>query len=77
MAYVPESNPAYQKKEFEVQDLEMNLSNILLLQDGHCFRNNVLNICKASGLPSDNHFQIESGSFETMVKLADEGFDRR
>ena len=73
VAYVPENNPAYQKKEFEVEDLEMNLSNILLLQDGHCFRNNVLNICKASGLPSDSPFQIESGSFETMVKLADEG----
>ncbi|MCO6146580.1 LysR substrate-binding domain-containing protein [Flavobacterium sp. NRK1] len=73
VAYVPENNPAYKKKEFEVEDLEMNLSNILLLQDGHCFRNNVLNICKAGNLQSDNHFQIESGSFETMVKLADEG----
>ena len=73
VAYVPENNPAYQKKEFDVHDLEMNLSNILLLQDGHCFRNNVLNICKATSLPSDNHFQIESGSFETMIRLANEG----
>jgi len=73
VAYVPENNPAYNKKEFEVEDLEQNLNNILLLQDGHCFRNNVLNICKASSLPSENQFQIESGSFETMIKLADEG----
>jgi len=73
VAYVPENNPAYQKKEFEVADLEANLNNILLLQDGHCFRNNVLNICRAASLPSGNHFQIESGSFETMVRLADEG----
>jgi len=73
VAYVPENNPSYSKKEFDVADLEINLSNILLLQDGHCFRNNVLNICRANGLPSENHFQIESGSFETMVKLADEG----
>lgn len=73
VAYVPENNPAYQKKEFSVEDLQMNLNNILLLQDGHCFRNNVLNICKASSLPSENHFQIESGSFETMVRLVDEG----
>lgn len=73
VAYVPENNPAYQKKEFSVEDLEANLSNILLLQDGHCFRNNVLNICKASSLPADNHFQVESGSFETMIKLVDEG----
>jgi LysR family hydrogen peroxide-inducible transcriptional activator len=33
----------------------------------------VLNICKTAALPNDNHFQIESGSFETMVRLADEG----
>ena len=73
VAYVPENNPAYQKKEFEVEDLEANLDNILLLQDGHCFRNNVLNICKATSLGSANQFQIESGSFETMIKLVDEG----
>ena len=73
VAYIPENNPAYQKKEFDVEDLEANLNNILLLQDGHCFRNNVLNICRAASLPSGNHFQIESGSFETMVRLVDEG----
>ena len=73
VAYVPENNPSYKKKEFEVEDLEANLDNILLLQDGHCFRNNVLNICRNSSLIEQNQFQIESGSFETMVKLADEG----
>lgn len=73
VAYVPENNPAFQKKEFSIEDLEANLNNILLLQDGHCFRNNVLNICKSSSLGEDNPFQIESGSFETMMRLADEG----
>ena len=73
VAYVSENNPAYRKKEFEIEDLELNLNNILLLQDGHCFRNNVLNICKATNLPGGSNFQIESGSFETLVKLADEG----
>lgn len=73
VAYVPQNNPAYNKKEFDVEDLEANLNNLLLLQDGHCFRNNILNICKATSLHHDNHFQIESGSFETMVRLADEG----
>ncbi|KGO82502.1 LysR substrate-binding domain-containing protein [Flavobacterium beibuense] len=73
VAYIPENNPAFGKKEFSVKDLEDNLNNILLLQDGHCFRNNVLNICKAASLPQHNRFHLESGSFETMVKLADEG----
>lgn len=73
VAYVPENNPAYNKKEFDVEDLEANLDTILLLQDGHCFRNNVLNICRNTSLVSNNRFQIESGSFETMISLADEG----
>ena len=73
VAYVPENIAAYNKKEFEVEDLDLNLNNVLLLQDGHCFRHNILNLCKARGLANDNHFQIESGSFETLVKLADEG----
>lgn len=73
VAYVPENNPAFAKKEFGVDDLEANLDTILLLQDGHCFRNNVLNVCRNTSLIENNHFQIESGSFETMVRLADEG----
>ena len=46
---------------------------ILLLQDGHCFRNNVLNFCKTNSNHNSNKFKIESGSFETLIKLADEG----
>ena len=46
---------------------------MLLLQDGHCFRDGVINLCKASRGDSDEKFKIESGSFETLVNLADEG----
>ncbi|GGB73664.1 transcriptional regulator [Flavobacterium suaedae] len=73
VAYVPESMPPFDKKELDVNDLSSNLNHLLLLQDGHCFRNNILNLCKAKSLDVDSHFQIESGSFETLVKLADEG----
>ena len=50
-----------------------NIDEILLLQDGHCFRDGILNLCKNSGVTSGNSFQLESGSFETLVKLANEG----
>ena len=73
VAYVPESLPTFNKELLDVEDLNANLNNLLLLQDGHCFRNNILNLCKSKNLGNDNHFQIESGSFETLVKLADEG----
>lgn len=71
VAYIPESHQNFQKEEIEVSDL--NLDDILLLQDGHCFRDGILNLCKSQGENEFNHFQIESGSFETLIKLADEG----
>ena len=71
VAYIPESHQNFQKEEIEVSDL--NLDEILLLQDGHCFRDGILNLCKSQGKTEFNHFQIESGSFETLIKLADEG----
>ena len=71
VAYIPESHHTFQKEEIEVSDL--NLDEILLLQDGHCFRDGILNLCKNNKYIADNHFQLESGSFETLIKLADEG----
>ena len=71
VAYIPESHHHFQKSEIEVSDL--NIDEILLLQDGHCFRDGILNLCKSSDRNETSHFQIESGSFETLIKLADEG----
>ena len=71
VAYIPENNSIYNKKEIEVSDL--NLDEILLLQDGHCFRDGILNLCKNISKSEKSNFQIESGSFETLIKLADEG----
>lgn len=72
VAYVPENHNSFDKKEIEISDL--NLDEILLLQDGHCFRDGIVNLCKNKKIISDNfNFHIESGSFETLIKLADEG----
>lgn len=71
VAYVPENNSISQKTEIEISDL--NLDDILLLQDGHCFRDGILNLCKNKEINGKNSFQLESGSFETLIKLADEG----
>jgi len=71
VAYVPENHSSFNKKEITIDDLDIN--EILLLQDGHCFRDGILNLCKNKSQNESNHFQIESGSFETLIKLADEG----
>ncbi len=71
VAYIPDNFKISQKNEIEISDL--NLGDILLLQDGHCFRDGILNLCKNQNAVSDATFQLESGSFETLIKLADEG----
>jgi LysR family hydrogen peroxide-inducible transcriptional activator len=71
VAYIPDNNEISQKNEIEISDL--NLNTLLLLQDGHCFRDGILNLCKNQNLPSISNFQLASGSFETLIKLADEG----
>jgi LysR family hydrogen peroxide-inducible transcriptional activator len=71
VAYIPSDHIASEKKEIEISDL--NPDDILLLQDGHCFRDSILNLCKNQNIATRNTFQLESGSFETLIKLADEG----
>lgn len=71
VAYIPENNSNSNKSEIKVDDL--NLDDILLLQDGHCFRDSVINLCKSKNNYEEKGFSLESGSFETLIKLANEG----
>ena len=57
----------------ELSPNDLNVNDILLLQDGHCFTNGILNICKASKLDQSQSFELTSGSFETLIGLANEG----
>ena len=70
VGYIPESNSLYGNEQVAIEDLD--ISEILVLEDGHCFRNHVLNLCQVKQ-QNNNRFEIKSGSFETLIKLADEG----
>lgn len=71
MAYITPASELHLKHEITPEDLSNE--NILLLEDGHCFRNNVLNLCPNKSEKEDKNFTIESGSFETLVHLSNEG----
>jgi len=71
VGYVPQNHRLYEQSKIDSSDLDLN--DILLLEDGHCFRDGVINLCKASKVQKDDQFQLESGSFETLVKLSNEG----
>jgi len=70
VGYVPKSHRLSTHENLKPEDLDV--SDILLLQDGHCFRDGVINLCKASKDVTKEQFQLQSGSFETLVNLADE-----
>lgn len=71
VGYIPEQHRLFQKNKIDPTDLD--LDDILLLEDGHCFRDGVINLCKSNKLSNDETFQLTSGSFETLVKLSHEG----
>ena len=73
VGYVPKNHRLHSKKKLDRSDLDIN--DILLLEDGHCFRDGVINICKSlKNNAATDSFQVESGSFETLIKLSNEGF---
>jgi len=74
MAYVPKGH-RLEKEEFVLHS-ELQLKDILLLKNGHCFRDNVINLCKGAFPEGSNGkaMELESGNFETLIKLSNQGF---
>lgn len=68
---VPEGHRLYNQKEIKSDELEME--DILLLEDGHCFKDSVINLCRTYKIENKKGFQLESGSFDTLIKLSKEG----
>ncbi|MGO2101993.1 hydrogen peroxide-inducible genes activator [Psychroflexus halocasei] len=72
VAYIPQNHRLSNLKEIKESDLIPD--EILLLEDGHCFKDNILNLCKTvNSEVDDRKFFLESGSFETLMRLSDEG----
>lgn len=71
VAYVPDNHRLQKSKTIYSEDLDIN--DILMLEDGHCFKESVLNICNKDVIEAKNRFQLKSGSFETLIRLSNEG----
>ena len=68
---VPENHRLFKQQKITPDELEME--DILLLEDGHCFKESVLNLCSTHKIDNKKGFQLESGSFDTLIKLSKEG----
>jgi LysR family transcriptional regulator, hydrogen peroxide-inducible genes activator len=72
MAYVSDKSDL--AKQAKVEQKDLNSSDLWLLTDGHCFREQSLLICKNRKKTSDQNKNLlfESGSLETLKKMIDQ-----
>ena len=68
LVYACEGHTILQKEKVEPADIVEE--GLWLLNEGHCFRNQVLNICnKAGKSPARTGLSFESGSIETIKNM--------
>ncbi|MBN9299548.1 MAG: LysR family transcriptional regulator [Filimonas sp.] len=70
LAYVSKNNTAYKKHYVLAKDIDPN--KLWLLEEGHCFRSQIINLCelRKTGKESSN-FEYEAGSLETLRRMVD------
>src|SRR5690625_7520739 len=68
--YVSEDHPFNQMDKVAVDQLHTR--DMWMLKEGHCFRNQSLNLCGGSDEDhQEKRFWFESSSIETLVKMVD------
>ncbi len=66
LAYISPDEELYKKKEITGDDLDME--KLWVLEEGHCFRAQILNICQKENISRQ---QYEAGSIQNLVKVVD------
>ena len=68
LVYAHPEHPILEKKKLSAKELDDN--GLWVLDQGHCFRNQVLNICEKAGqLNASSQLSFESGSIETLKNM--------
>jgi LysR family hydrogen peroxide-inducible transcriptional activator len=63
--------PASKKKKF-LMPKELVHDKIWLLEEGHCLRDQFVNLCSLNKKRLGDQFVFESGSFDTLLSMADQ-----
>jgi len=70
VAYVSKKNAAY-KKTYVLAD-DIDLKELWLLEEGHCFRSQIINLCELKKQTKEqSNFEYEAGSVETLRKMVE------
>jgi len=71
VAYTSKNSKLYKKKNVNPDDID--IEEIWLLNEGHCMREQVLNICqRRKSTESYKHFEYNMGSVETLKRMVDQ-----
>ncbi len=71
VVYMSSKHPLSEKDKIDFQDLD--ISEMWLLKEGHCFRSQAVNICGDSNqlMKTGNQLRFESGSLETLKRIVE------
>jgi len=71
VAYTSKNSKLFKKKNVNPDDID--IEEIWLLNEGHCMREQVLNICqRRKSTESYKHFEYNMGSVETLKRMVDQ-----
>jgi len=69
VSYISKNSPLFRKKSLAAD--ELNEENIWLLNEGHCMRSQVLNICRNTRNNRPAGLTYNTGSIETLIRMVD------
>jgi Transcriptional regulator len=68
-AYVSPNHPLSARSNIRVEDIDVK--DMLLLSEGHCFRDQILEFCASKNTGKRASYYFESGSLETLMRVVD------
>lgn len=74
VGYVSGTHPLSKREKLNIEDLDA--SNLWLLNEGHCFRDQTIKLCKKHRREAskDLNIEFESGNLETLKQLVEQDF---
>jgi LysR family hydrogen peroxide-inducible transcriptional activator len=70
MVYVSKKNEDFKKNYVLAQDIDPN--KLWLLEEGHCFRSQIMNLCELQKASKEGHsLEYEAGSIETLRRMVE------
>jgi LysR family transcriptional regulator, hydrogen peroxide-inducible genes activator len=72
LLYTSENLKYFEQDKVSIKSLTQD--NMLLLEEGHCFRSQALNLCSTKGKKSNHQLNYQSGSFETLKAMVDNNY---